>query len=229
MFYFSKAIGNIQLFIEFFFEILNEKAEPLIAVVELVKSILKFREYRLLVSSENLNTYIEMESYHELKRIKEIKDKHFQLVRSKKTLPKLKNFKPSSKLEQLKRFSSAPIDNNIQGNTGAQMMQYGTGSEAEIVEIEEEQGVLKKVVYALFEMARKVIKTIFGFVFNHRYHIDDIINIFRPFIFVYLVMKHGRKSYQPIKISLMLDLISILISFSRLIQASNPEVHRKSN
>ena len=99
VFYFSKAIGNIQLFIEFFFEILNEKAEPLIAVIEFIKAILKFREYRLLVGSEKLNTYIEMESYHELKRIKEIKDKHFQLVRSKKTLPKLKQFKLNAKLE----------------------------------------------------------------------------------------------------------------------------------
>lgn len=76
-------------------------------------------------------------------------------------------------------------------------------------------------------MARKLIKSIFGLLFNQRYHLDDIINIFRPFIFVYLVMKHGRKSYQPIKVSLILDLVSILISFSRLIQASNPEVaHR---
>ncbi len=90
MFYFSKAVSNIQLFIEFFFEILNERAEPLIATIELIKALLKFREYRLLVSNERLNTYLEMESYQELKRLKEIKEKHFLLVRSKKTLPKLK-------------------------------------------------------------------------------------------------------------------------------------------
>lgn len=145
VFYFSKAIGNIQLFIEFFFEILNEKAEPLIALVEFIKAILKFREYRLLVGSEKLNTYIEMESYHELKRIKEIKDKHFQLVRSKKTLPRLRQFKPSARLEQLKKMSSAPplSYSNLQGNTGAQVMVgqdiiniggmgNGTSSEAEL-------------------------------------------------------------------------------------------------
>ena len=63
MFYFSKALTNIQLFIEFFFEILNEKAEPLIATIELAKALLKFREYRLLVGSERFNTYLEMESY----------------------------------------------------------------------------------------------------------------------------------------------------------------------
>jgi len=49
VFYFSKAVSNCQLFIEFFFEILHERAEPLIVVIELLKSLLKFREYRLLV------------------------------------------------------------------------------------------------------------------------------------------------------------------------------------
>lgn len=72
--------------------------------------MLKFREYRLLVGSERLNTYLEMESYQELKRMKEIKDKHFQLVRSKKTLPKLKQFKVNPRLEQLKRAPSAPLE-----------------------------------------------------------------------------------------------------------------------
>ena len=42
--------------------------------------------------------------------MKEIKDKHFQLVRSKKTLPKLKQFKVNPRLEQLKRAPSAPLE-----------------------------------------------------------------------------------------------------------------------
>ena len=41
--------------------------------------------------------------------MKEIKDAHFTLVRSKKKLPKLKNFKPSQKLDALKRMPSAPL------------------------------------------------------------------------------------------------------------------------
>jgi len=63
VFYFSKALSNIQLFIEFFFEVLNERAEPLILLIEGVKSLLKFREYRLLVGQERINTYIDMEAY----------------------------------------------------------------------------------------------------------------------------------------------------------------------
>jgi hypothetical protein len=42
--------------------------------------------------------------------MKEIKDAHFTLVRSKKKLPKIKNFKPSQKLDALKRMPSAPLD-----------------------------------------------------------------------------------------------------------------------
>ena len=45
VFYFSKSLANIQLFIEFLFEILHEKGEPLIAIIELVKAGLKLREY----------------------------------------------------------------------------------------------------------------------------------------------------------------------------------------
>lgn len=63
VFYFSKAVSNIELFIEFFFEIMHERAEPLIAVIEGIKCLLKLREYKLLVGQEKINTYIEMETY----------------------------------------------------------------------------------------------------------------------------------------------------------------------
>ena len=45
VFYFSKGLNNIQLFVEFLFEILHEKDEPLIALIEAVKAGLKLREY----------------------------------------------------------------------------------------------------------------------------------------------------------------------------------------
>ena len=43
--------------------------------------------------------------------MKEIKDAHFTLVRSKKKLPKIKTFRPSQKLDALKRMPSAPLNN----------------------------------------------------------------------------------------------------------------------
>jgi len=61
--------------------------------------------------------------------MKEIKDAHFTLVRSKKKLPKIKTFKPSQKLDALKRMPSAPLDDGEgliispvrkQGQSGAQ-------------------------------------------------------------------------------------------------------------
>ena len=82
---------------------MHEKPEPLIAVIELIKCVLKLKEYRILVGQEKINSYLEMEQYQELKRLKEIKDAHFTLVRSKKRLPKIKNFKFSQKLEALKK------------------------------------------------------------------------------------------------------------------------------
>jgi hypothetical protein len=60
--------------------------------------------------------------------MKEIKDAHFTLVRSKKKLPKIKSFRPSQKLDALKRMPSAPLDTGDalmspikrQGESGAQ-------------------------------------------------------------------------------------------------------------
>ncbi len=88
---------------EFFFEIMNERPEPLIAVIEFAKCIMKLREYALLVGQERLNAYIDSDQYQEMKRLKEIKEAHFTLIRSRKRLPKIKSFKFSEKLEALKK------------------------------------------------------------------------------------------------------------------------------
>lgn len=79
------------MFVEFFFEIMNEKAEPLIALIELIKCVFRFYEYKALINKENLHSYIDLEAYKEMKRLKEIKENHFALVRSKKKLPLLRN------------------------------------------------------------------------------------------------------------------------------------------
>jgi hypothetical protein len=53
---------------------------------------MKFKEYSKLIHKENINAYIEPDSYKELKMLKEIKDSRIYLVRSKKVLPKPKKF-----------------------------------------------------------------------------------------------------------------------------------------
>ena len=82
--------------------------------------------------------------------------------------------------------------------------------------------LLTEFLLKLVGFVRHLLKKIVNFLFNHRYHLDDIISIVRPFIYVYSVMKCGNRSYTPIKLSLALDVISILVSFSRLIQAAEP-------
>ena len=92
VFYFSKGLNNIQLFVEFLFEILHEKDEPLIAGIEFVKAGLKLREYYQLITKENINSYLELDSYKELTLLKEIKEGHIELMRSKRRMQILPNF-----------------------------------------------------------------------------------------------------------------------------------------
>ena len=99
MFYFSKALSNIGLFIEFFFEILNERCEPIVVVVEAVKALMRLREYSQLLVKENINVFIDIDAYKDFKVLKEIKESHFNLIRTKRQLPKIPEFKVSKKLE----------------------------------------------------------------------------------------------------------------------------------
>jgi len=51
---------------------------------------------------------------------------------------------------------------------------------------------------------------------NSRFSIDEVINIARPVIYVYSILRLGRKSFRPLKISLILDLTQIFFSLLRL-------------
>jgi len=53
-----------------------------------------------------------------------------------------------------------------------------------------------------------------------RYSLDEIIAIVRPVIYVYSVMRLGRKSFAPLKISLVLDVVQIVIGVTRLNRSS---------
>ena len=66
----------------------------------------------------------------------------------------------------------------------------------------------------------QLLKKVAGFLFNHRYHLDDIIAIIRPFIYVYAIVRCGNKSYTPVKISFLLDIVATLVSLSRLVQSA---------
>lgn len=63
VFYFSKALTNIEYFIEFFFDILNEKVEPVIIFVEGIKLLMRLKEYMQLLKSEKIKSYIDIDAY----------------------------------------------------------------------------------------------------------------------------------------------------------------------
>ena len=52
-----------------------------------------------------------------------------------------------------------------------------------------------------------IVKWICDLLINRHHAIDELLNIVRPFIYVYSVVKFGRKSFKPIKISLLIDVI----------------------
>jgi len=61
--YSSGAVSQVQLFMEFLFEVINERNEPLVFTFEAVKFFLRLREYRSLVKHERINVLIDMELY----------------------------------------------------------------------------------------------------------------------------------------------------------------------
>jgi hypothetical protein len=70
-----------------------------------------------------------------------------------------------------------------------------------------------QIKFALL-LLKAIIKKFFKIVFN-----SDILHIIRPVVYVYLVMKHGKKSWVPIKVSLAMDLLIIFLVFLKLIGA----------
>ena len=92
--YTSQSLVNIQFFIEFLFEIIREKDEPIVAVLELIKAVLKLKEYHTLITQENaVSVYLEPDSYRDMCLQSEIKQNHNRFTRSRKYVPQLNQFK----------------------------------------------------------------------------------------------------------------------------------------
>ncbi len=70
---------------------------------------------------------------------------------------------------------------------------------------------------------QSILKMIQSATVGHKYSLDELVHIVRPVIYVWCVMKFGRKSYIPIKISFALDVIHILISAVRLVRSNQYE------
>lgn len=61
-----------------------------------------------------------------------------------------------------------------------------------------------------------VLKQISNLCVGTKYSLDEILTIVRPVIYVWSVVRFGRKSWLPIKICLLLDLVQIIIGVTRL-------------
>lgn len=61
-----------------------------------------------------------------------------------------------------------------------------------------------------------LLKQISNLCVGTKYSLDEIVAIVRPVIYVWCVVRFGRKSWLPIKICLLLDLIQIMIGVTRL-------------
>ena len=76
------------------------------------------------------------------------------------------------------------------------------------------RGQIFEKLKSLLFLVQRMLKRIVSLVFN-----SDILHILRPFVYVYLVMKHGKKSWYPVQVSLAMDLLIIFLVFLKLIGA----------
>ena len=86
--YLSGILTQIQIFAEFFFDILNERDEPIVFVFEALKAMIRLREYASLVNNEKIKTYIDFETYKHLKETESYEDSLCKMVRSNKVVQK---------------------------------------------------------------------------------------------------------------------------------------------
>jgi hypothetical protein len=86
--YLSGAIAQIQLFIEFFFEVINERDEPIVLVFEVTKAFLRLREYFSLLHREELHVLLDFEVYKQFKQSEAYEQGLIKLIRSNKTVNK---------------------------------------------------------------------------------------------------------------------------------------------
>jgi len=93
---------------------------------------------------------------------------------------------------------------------------------------QEERENTKTMLKTVSEFVTKIIKKLASLIFSHKYHLDDILYILRPFVYVYCVMKYGRKSYYPLKVAGVMDAVSIFISVSRLLIAMRQSSNKKT-
>lgn len=215
--YASAAFSQVQLFLEFLFEVINERDEPLVFAFELIKCACRLREYRALVRHERLNVLIDMDAYKQFKLAQEHEDKVCSLIRAQKQIEKpppdqavlslgLHRLRQRSARKQNVQFSDEKVDRK-QTTEAEALAQAAPDGAAE-------GGRPKR--RGLFGLLKDLLRFFGNLLLNSRFSIDELISIARPVIYMYAVLRLGRRSYRPLKISLLLDVVQITFSVLRL-------------
>ena len=78
----------------------------------------------------------------------------------------------------------------------------------------------KKPSRGIFFLIKELFKLFGNLLLNSRFCIDELINIARPVIYLYSILRFGRRSFKPLKISLTLDIVQIFFSCLRLLRSN---------
>ena len=213
--YSSGALSQVQLFAEFLFEVINERDEPLVFAFEAAKFILRLREYRSLVRHERINVLIDMEVYTQFKMAQEHEERVCSLIRSQKQVEKPPESTKvlSSGLQRLRQKNQRNKQSVTFEDDGDN---YGQSKRKNGREKGEKGTKNQKPSRGLFQLFKDLLKFIGNLLLNSKFSIDELINIARPLIYLYSILRFGRRSFKPLKISLLLDIVQILFSCLRL-------------
>ena len=65
----------------------------------------------------------------------------------------------------------------------------------------------KRPSRGIFQLFKDLLTFMGNILLNSKFSIDELINIARPVIYLYSILRFGRRSFRPLKISLMLDIV----------------------
>lgn len=215
LFYLSSTISQLEQLSELVFEHLNEKVEPLIYFFEVIKAMLKLKEYKELITKEKMGCYISKERYEEHKKEEEKKKAMLMLPRSGKYLPKPEKFPVSNKMlkyaiknvnsiDSLASMDSSPALHNLNYYREAPIGQESKKSTS--------KGLVSRFI-GYFLKKFRLLRKLFG---SRKFNITEILLIIRPVLYMLMLLRLGNSSYKPFLVSLGIELLVIFFGVYRI-------------
>ena len=215
LFYLSSSISQLELLGELVFEHLSEKVEPLIYFFEVIKALLKLKEYTDLITKEKLACYISKERYEEHKKDEERRKSMLMLPRSGKNLPKPAKFPISNKMLKYMKKSVSSVDSLQSVGDSPALHNFDYYREHPIGH-DPVSGSSRGMLSTLSRCFTKKLKMIKKLLFSRKLNLTEIALIIRPVLYIYLLLKHGKESFTPFLVSLGIELSVILYGIYRI-------------